>query len=191
MDKDQNHLQPVVRSPQQHHRKMSCEEIIDEMEKEQDAAVVRLLKEVDRLKLENMQLRRQLHSNSVVSGSSNSSSRHGSQFSNEMTMALDSEYQYMLPSHRNSLSARPTVVGTPGFHPIDTSVPTQTVQRKRGASITSPRSSQISVEPSPLGNNESLIDPLQDVPRPWSVSGISGGSPPMKSTKTWQDYRIR
>lgn len=184
---EKNHLQPILRSPQ-HHRKLSCEEIIDEMEKEQDAAVVRLLKEVDKLKAENLQLRRQLHSNSIAN-SSGSGSRQGSQFSGESPLVADSEYHYMLPSHRSSLATRTSVVGTPSFHPIDTSVPTQTVQRKRGASITSPRTSQASVDPSPLSNNEA-IDPLQVVPRRWSVSSVSGSSP-AEATKRWQDYRIR
>lgn len=184
---EKNHLQPVLRSPQ-HHRKLSCEEIIDEMEKEQDAAVVRLLKEVDRLKAENLQLRRQLHSNSVAS-SNGAGSRQGGQFSSESPLVADPEYHYMLPSHRSSLTARTSLVGTPGFHPIDTSVPTQTVQRKRGASITSPRTSQVSVEPSPLCNNEA-VDPLQDVPRRWSVSSAEG-SPSAEATRRWQDYRVR
>lgn len=182
---DKKHLQPVSKPPQ-HHRRLSCEAIIDEMEKEQDASVVKLLREVDRLKAENSQLRKQLHSSSVANGSS--------QFSSESPPVVDSEYHYMLPSHRSSLTRRTSPVGTPGFHPIDTSVPTQTVQRKRGTSITSPRSSLLSVDPSPPGTssgaNGEAVDPLQDTPRRWSVSGVAGLSP-AEATRRWQEYKIR
>ncbi|CAR29382.1 hypothetical protein ZYGR_0AD00640 [Zygosaccharomyces rouxii] len=185
---EKKHLQPVLRSPH-NNRKLSCEEIIDEMEKEQDAAVVRLLREVDRLKAENLQLRKQIHSNSFASsnGSGSGSSRQSSQFSNESPLGVDSEYHYMLPSHRSSLARGTSLQGASTFHPIDTSIPTQTVQRKRGASITSPRTSMLSVDSSPVCNGE-VVDPLHDVPRPWS--GAGGGSP-AEAARRWQEYRIR
>lgn len=42
-------------------RRLSREEIINEMENEQDAIVVRLLREMEALKMENLQLRKQLN----------------------------------------------------------------------------------------------------------------------------------
>ncbi|CDO95358.1 unnamed protein product [Kluyveromyces dobzhanskii CBS 2104] len=47
--------------PQQSGRRLSSEEIINQMEKEQDAMVMRLLKEIDLLREENVRLRRSLN----------------------------------------------------------------------------------------------------------------------------------
>lgn len=163
---EKNHLQPNVRLT--HHRKLSCEEIIDEMEKEQDAAVVRLLREVEKLKAENLQLRKQLYS----------SSRN-----NSHSPIIDSEYHYMLPSHRNTHSRRPSHFEGPGFHPIDTSVPTHLVQKKRGSTTTSPHGSILLME------SADTVDPLQKVPRRWSV--CDAGSSPAEAARRWQEYKIR
>ncbi|CAI4505195.1 BBF_collapsed_G0022000.mRNA.1.CDS.1 [Saccharomyces cerevisiae] len=48
-------------SPMSAQRRLSREEIINEMEKEQDAIVVRLLREIETLKEENSRLKNQLH----------------------------------------------------------------------------------------------------------------------------------
>ncbi|AQZ10311.1 RTS3 (YGR161C) [Zygosaccharomyces parabailii] len=161
-----NHLQPNLRLP--HHRKLSCEEIIDEMEKEQDAAVVRLLREVEKLKAENLQLRKQLYSSSR---------------SNIQCPVVDTEYHYMLPSHRLAHTRRPSHVEGPGFHPIDTSVPTHMVQKKRGSAAGSPNGSVLLME------NAEPVDPLHSVPRRWSMCG--SGTSPAEAARRWQDYRIR
>lgn len=73
--------------PSPHHsgRRLSSEEIINQMEKEQDAMVMRLLKEIDLLREENVRLRRSLnqlssnlHSSELCGSGSGSGSVSGS-----------------------------------------------------------------------------------------------------------------
>lgn len=77
-----------------HHtsRRLSSEEIINQMEKEQDAMVMRLLKEIDLLREENVRLRRSLNQVSN-SGSMSGNVSQISDPSNTLEHALSLPYQ--------------------------------------------------------------------------------------------------
>lgn len=112
-------------------RRLSREEIINKMENEQDAIVVRLLREIDSLKKENALLRNQLHHRKSTSYSTD----------DEVAIVEESDANYNfyaeLPTPRNSFgipttpshSRRPsssssvTSTSSSSIFPIDTITP--------------------------------------------------------------------
>ncbi|CUS20712.1 LAQU0S01e12904g1_1 [Lachancea quebecensis] len=125
-------------------RRLSSEEIINEMENEQDAIVVRLLREIDQLKDENNRLRKNLCAvlngdtqtpagpaisrrsslNSCASNSSGSGS-----FSSSHAGAGSGVLAATPTTSSPALSRRPSSSATP----IDTLTPTLLLQRKRNS----------------------------------------------------------
>lgn len=130
-------LSPTLKHAQP--RRLSSEEIINEMEKEQDAIVMRLLREIDQLREENSRLRKNLgaayggdpqpavsaslsrHS-SISSGSSSVGSVSSGGTGVSATRSLNSGALTPLSSRRPSSATH-----------IDTLTPTLLLQRKRNS----------------------------------------------------------
>lgn len=205
-----SHLQPMsVQHRPSHQRKLSCEEIINEMEKEQDAVVVRLLRELERLKEENMQLRKHMHQGRPFL------SRNNSEKDLNLLDDYESNYHYSLSesssSPRNSLyvpyqptphARRPSPIGinitnSNSMMPIDTSLPTLSLQKKRGSITPTGSSSNILL----TENNDSHhwlksadLDPQQKVPRRWSLSDDNAGryiEATSETAKRLQEYKLK
>lgn len=192
-----SHLQPMSVNRAAHQRKLSCEEIINEMEKEQDAMVVRLLRELERLKEENVFLRKQLNQ---------SSSRSGSEKDLNFTDDYVSNYHYSLSeassSPRNSLisrSSRPSLVsvGATGHTiPTEVSASTQSLHRERGStSVHSGSSSSILLSEGTERRSVTDIDPRVKIPRGWSLSTDPAGrladERGVDATRKLQEYKLR
>lgn len=206
-----SHLQPMsVPHRPSHQRKLSCEEIINEMEKEQDAVVVRLLRELERLKEENMQLRKHMHQSRPFL------SRNNSEKDMNIMDDYESNYHYSLSesssSPRNSLyvpyqaappyARRPSPIGinmtnANSMVPIDTSLPTLSLQKKRGSITPTSSSSNVLL----MENNDNHqwlktadLDPQQKVPRRWSLSDDNAGryiEAPSETAKRLQEYKLK
>lgn len=125
---------PQVRIPtSQSFRRMSSEEIINEMEKEQDAIVMRLLREIHQLKDENAKLRKNL--NVALSGGSSDSFSPSSPSSRRPSSARSS-LSYSPASSSPMCSRRPSSAASNSCSkavPIDTITPTLSLQRKRNS----------------------------------------------------------
>lgn len=175
------HLQPMCSRPIQK-RKLSCEEIINEMEKEQDAQVMRLLREVDMLREENMLLRKQLYQG-PVSARQSYPQLQGEGFT--MDEECDANYHYGLSSGstRSSISypqRKPSPVGIQtaqrgGGLPIDTMMPTLSLNLKRGSTSAAPNSSSSSSITAESESSQHLLksgmqeaDPRYKMPRRYS-----------------------
>lgn len=150
-------------------RRLSSEEIINEMENEQDAIVVRLLREIDQLKDENNRLRKNLcavlngdpltpatsslsRRSSLNSSASNNSSN--SSLSTSHTGSSAGVFAAVPGGTSPALSRRPSSAATP----IDTVTPTLLLQRKRN-SIPSP-------VPAPPKKTEEFVDLYKVAPGP-------------------------
>lgn len=142
-------------------RRLSSEEIINEMENEQDAIVVRLLREIDQLKDENNRLRKNLCA--VLNGDpqtpagpalSRRSSLNSCASNSSGSGSLSSSHAGTTPgvlaatptASSPALSRRPSSSATP----IDTLTPTLLLQRKRNS-----LSSSVPATPK---NSEDFID---------------------------------
>lgn len=175
-----SHLQPMTAHRGVHQRKLSCEEIINEMEKEQDAMVVRLLRELERLREENVFLRKQLaHSRS----------------SSDLNYADEyvSNYHYSLSevsSSPRSRGSRPSLVAANSSHAI----PTESLHRERG-SITSGSSSSILLSEGAERRSVTDIDPRVKIPRAWTLSvdpaARLADERGVDTTRKLQEYKLR
>lgn len=212
-----SHLQPMsTRSIQK--RKLSCEEIINEMEKEQDALVMRLLREVERLKDDNMQLRKQLYQSRPPL-----SPRPSSQLpvDKDLIFAVhddyDMNYHYgMSDSVSSNTSARSSLsqshphfnrraspvgfqAGNPSTAlPIDTTNATHSLNIKRGSMSVTPNGSSTSssVNESDTGHHflrgaPSELDPRQKVPRRWSSISDSNSDTHTDTARRLREYELR
>lgn len=188
-----SHLQPMSAHRTAHQRKLSCEEIINEMEKEQDAMVVRLLRELERVKEENVFLRKQLAQNS----------RNGSERELDFAEEYVPNYHYSLSnassSPWNSRGSRPSLTNmSVSSHtiPTDSSMLTQSLHRERGSTSTAPGSSS-SVLFSEGTERRSVVDvdPRVKIPRGWSISGAPASrladERGAEATRRLQEYKLR
>ncbi|QLL34327.1 hypothetical protein HG536_0G01860 [Torulaspora globosa] len=191
-----SHLQPMSAHRTVHQRKLSCEEIINEMEKEQDAMVVRLLREVERLREENVFLRKQL------AHSSRSSSERDLNYADEYA----SNYHYSLSeassSPRNSLASRgsrPSLVAVGSANhtfPAESSMSSQSLQRERGSnSATSGGSSSVLLSEGTERRSVTDIDPRVKIPRGWALSvdpaARLADERGVDTTRKLQEYKLR
>lgn len=182
-----NHLQPMSVSRPQTQRKLSCEEIINEMEKEQDAMVVRLLRELERVKEENVHLRKQL----ALGQNRDSSDR-------ELSGAeeYESNYHYSSSeyssSSRNSLASRARRPSSMS-QSLSGELPAQSIHNKRMSSVVGPGAASSTVLLNDERHRASDVDPRLAVPRGWSVSDeapsrrIEAGD----GTRRLQEYRLK
>lgn len=210
-----SHLQPMSVHRPVHQRKLSCEEIINEMEKEQDAVVVRLLRELERVKEENGQLRKHLYQNRCSISRSNS--EKDLVFMGEHEWNYHYSHSETASSPRDSLSIphpsaprarRPSPIGlsmsnSSQMIPIDTSMATQSLQKKRGSTSVAPNSSSSSILLTENGENNNWakqgatdVDPKFKVPRRWSLSDETGGHfvgerNPSDATRRLHEYKLK
>ncbi|QLQ80245.1 hypothetical protein HG537_0D02460 [Torulaspora globosa] len=185
-----SHLQPMSAHRTVHQRKLSCEEIINEMEKEQDAMVVRLLRELERLKEENVFLRKQL-------AHSRSNSERDLNYAEEYV----SNYHYSLSeassSPRNSLASRGSRPSLGGASSSNHTIPTESsLHRERGSnSINSTSSSSILLSEATERRSVTDIDPRVKIPRGWSLSVDPAtrlaDERGVDTTRKLQEYKLR
>lgn len=154
-------------------KKISCEEIINEMENEQDAIVVRLLREINSLKTENSRLRTQLNIFHLkVAGSNSNSNSHTTRYSsNDEEAITDDESEYFesntMLTPRNSFnsnklffnnsnqispasSRRPSTTNSNTIFPIATQSTAFIKPKRSSFSYTTSSVSNLTIENSPL-----------------------------------------
>ena len=180
------HLQPMSVSRPTSQRKLSCEEIINEMEKEQDAMVVRLLRELEKVKEENVHLRKQL----AMTHSRDNSDRelNGEEY--------ESNYHYSLveyPSTPNtslvSRARRPSSMS----QSLSLETPAQSMHKKRGSSVVGPSGASATILLNDERHSVTDVDPRLAVPRGWSMSDevpkrrVEVGD----GTRRLQEYRLK
>lgn len=171
-----SHLQPMSVSRPSSQRKLSCEEIINEMEKEQDAMVVRLLRELDRVKEENAHLRKQLALNHSREGSDKELS--GEEY--------EPNYHYISSEYSPSPASRARRPSSMS-QSISVETPIHSIHKKRLSSGSGP----VLLNDEKHGATD--IDPRLAVPRGWSVSE----EPPRRrieladGTRRLQEYKLR